>query len=185
MQALSERQVAVIGGSAQTWAYGRWMRPQSMNQYDTNAKAMCDMFRCMNVCAVTGADELKGIYLAGSIGHVQADAMHERIVFDACHTWLTICTWTPSFGSNKTETQTPETPLQPLQPSVVSSTSTSPSLPPPPPPPSRFVEPWAAVYCNTYQAYYYDCTTAPMETRTWEAPPRHNEVTSIAGSRPC
>ena len=43
MQALSERQFAVIGGSAQTWGYSKWMQPQSMNQYDTNAKAMCNI----------------------------------------------------------------------------------------------------------------------------------------------
>ena len=70
MQTLSERQFAVVGGSAQTWGYGKWMQPQSMNQYDTNAKALCDIFRCMNVVSVTGADELQGIVLADSIGNV-------------------------------------------------------------------------------------------------------------------
>ena len=142
MQALSESQFVVVGGSAQAWGYGGWMQPQSMNQYDTNAEAMCDIFRCMNVCAVTGADELQGIALADAIGHVQADALSERIVFDAYHTWLTICTWTPSCHFKTTETLSPETPLQPLQPTVASSASSSPSLLPPPPTLSRFVERW-------------------------------------------
>ena len=83
-----------------------------MKQYDTNAEALCDIFRCMNVVSVTGADELQGIVLADSIGHVQADDNSERNVFDAYHTWLTICTWKPSVASNQPETQTPETPLQ-------------------------------------------------------------------------
>ena len=40
MQALSERQLAVFGGSVQTWGYGEWMQPQSMNQYDANAQTL-------------------------------------------------------------------------------------------------------------------------------------------------
>ena len=94
MQSLSERQFAVVGGSAKTWNYTAWMQPQSINQYDANSEALRDIFNKMGVCTVAGADELVDLSLADWIGHVQANEKNERIVFDAYHTWLTICLWT-------------------------------------------------------------------------------------------
>ena len=117
------------------------MQPNSLRQFDNNAESLVQVFQNMGVCAVTGADELEDLTLADSIGHVSADVTSRRTVFDAYHTWLTICMWTPDPALHE------ELPIEPEQ---------TPAPPaPPPPPPARFHAPWAAVYCNVHHTYYY------------------------------
>ena len=146
MKALAKRQFAVIGGSSKTWNYHSWMQPNSANQFDANAETLVSLFRNMGICSLTGADELENSTLADSIGHVLANDTNRRAVFDAYHTWLTMCTWECKSSLHQDDVE-------------ASSATEPPALPPPPPPPpARFPEPWSAVYCDAYNTYYYFCS---------------------------
>ena len=120
MQSVSRRQVALVGGSSDTWGYKAWMQPHSMNQFDANADALCKIFTHMGICAVTGADELHELKLADRIGHVSADPESKRVAFDAYHTWLTICLWEvhATEGSPSELTTAPDLPAPPPPPPV-------------------------------------------------------------------
>ena len=173
MSALAKRQFAVIGGSSSTWGYTSWMQPHSLNQYDANAESLVNVFRNMGVCAVTGADELHNVTLADSVGHVREDAANRRIVFDAYHTWLTICTWELSMSlcdrlhttmstrkchnadDSCARLRTSTTRATPA--SLHQHASRSLGL-------AHHVE-------RAFAAYAYYCKTAPNETRTWDPPP--------------
>ncbi len=83
---VSKTQFAVLGMSAATWQYTSWMTGSSAAQYDVNCDELVRICCESNVYAERGVDELAGLKLADSIGHVHVDS--ERAVFDAYKVWV-------------------------------------------------------------------------------------------------
>ena len=55
MKAKSEHQLAVVGMSARTWSYDKWMTESDQKQYDRNAAELVADFQSHGVRAVQGA----------------------------------------------------------------------------------------------------------------------------------
>jgi hypothetical protein len=81
--------LAVVGMSAETWGYTRWMSEASARQYDDNCVEVALEFQELGVYAVRGSHELQNLKLADGIGHVHVDC--ERFIFDAIKGWVNVC----------------------------------------------------------------------------------------------
>ena len=87
MREMSRYQYAVVGGSSAVWGYERGgMSVTSMEQYDENGTALERCFLEHGVCACTRADELHGVEVFDSIGHIRASSF--VVVQDAYFAWV-------------------------------------------------------------------------------------------------
>ena len=91
MREKSHAQYAVIGGLSETWGYCGWMDLASQRQYDENTRVLIERFSAAGVGATSGAEELVGMRLADTIGHVSW--WSEDIVFQAYHKWVRTCVY--------------------------------------------------------------------------------------------
>ena len=77
---------AVIGESAETWQYNRKMSVAQCSLYDDHVERSRKGFEACGIPAITGAEELRGLKLGDSIGHVSLES--ESVVFAACVSWI-------------------------------------------------------------------------------------------------
>jgi len=155
MKAKSVSQVAVVGGSAGTWAYD-WMPKDQQAAYDSHARRLCHFFSQCGVEATTGEHHLAGICTSDRIGHV--DPCSEHIVFAAYQAWVA-----RALGAVADVPLPPTTPVQ---------GAAFERLGPAQPPPRNLPPNWVAIWSSEHSAYCYR-HSAPgfAEETTWLEPP--------------
>ena len=89
LTAKAARSFAVVGGSAETWKYSRWMASDQRAVYDENVQLCLSQFSSCGIHAVSGAEQLDGVEIADTVGHV--DFSSQCLVFAACDSWWALC----------------------------------------------------------------------------------------------
>ena len=140
MKKKSELQFVVAGGGSDVWDYttrSGWTEIQQ-SKYDSFARELVDLFIQRGVRSTTGVDELSGLCISDSVGHVSPDSAEQ--VLRAYISWVARC-----HGSGVG--------LPTAAPAEDGKVSTVPAavLPTWPSAPA----PWEVYWCNEAAAYWF------------------------------
>ena len=89
MRAKASSVYSVVGASSRIWGYDQICGVDECAQYDAHCQRMRADFVAAGVAAVSGADELVGLELMDSIGHVGVRSL--PLVTEAYSSWLGSC----------------------------------------------------------------------------------------------